>query len=469
MNRKTIIVLLNCVLVIILAVMSFFAYQTYVERQREAFIDKRQEALTPTIPTSMQEGKIGDTYATVFFPIDATGHRVPALERYLETALNEEVESREKTKEIKQLLFLTTKEDTSEFTGVRKVQTIREKYTVNGTTIKRKEVQDTAPVLLTTDYQLFTLTSLVKDPDAFRTILKTQVETDLRARQVADAEIATALASLDTVAVEQLGFTYGNSQLTMTLPTPLAGLEVVHLPIANLFPIVDSKYLSQIDQEAYEAYIAQKAAEEEAKKQTNRISLTFDDGPNPATTPHILATLKKYNVKATFFILGSAIPGNEAILKQIVADGHEVANHTWNHPALTTLSPEQIRQEIQQTQDMITQVTGKRPVMVRPPYGAVNATVMEYLGLPAVNWTVDSNDWRSRNATAILTEIQRSCHAGGIVLMHDIHQPTVDALPSVIEHLQAQGFSMVTASELLGSDLNPKFIYYGQGHAGPAQ
>ena len=224
----------------------------------------------------------------------------------------------------------------------------------------------------------------------------------------------------------------------------------------------------ETDRQAYEAYQIEQA--EKLRQATEQmVSLTFDDGPNPKTTPLILDILKKYNAKATFFILGQNIAGNEDIIRRMVAEGHEVANHSWSHPNFTKLSPDQIKQEVEQTQAALEQITGQRPLMVRPPYGAVNQTVMNAMNLPAIYWSVDSLDWKSRDPKAILNVIQANTHPGSIVLLHDIHQPTAESIEPVIQYLQGQGYNLGTLSNLLGPNLNSQLIYYDRDSSRPAQ
>lgn len=165
--------------------------------------------------------------------------------------------------------------------------------------------------------------------------------------------------------LQQAEFSYKASQVILHLSEQAVGLSQVTVNISSFFDMVNGQYLTDKDRQAYEAYQAEKQ-----RQATERmVALTFDDGPNPKTTPMLLDILKKYNAKATFFILGQNIPGNEEIVKRMVAEGHEVANHSWSHPNFKTLSPEQIKQEVEQTQSALEKITGRRPTMIRPPYG----------------------------------------------------------------------------------------------------
>ena len=172
--------------------------------------------------------------------------------------------------------------------------------------------------------------------------------------------------------------------------------------------------------------------------------------------------LAKYKIKATFFVQGKNIAGNEAILKRMQAEGHEVGNHSWNHPVLTQLSLEDAKKQITDTESAITSVLGKSSKLMRPPYGAISDDIRNSLDLSFIMWNVDSLDWKSKNEAAILTEIQRQTTDGSIILLHDIHQTSVNSLPRVIEYLQGQGYSFVTVSELLNTGLKPHGIYYSR-------
>lgn len=182
------------------------------------------------------------------------------------------------------------------------------------------------------------------------------------------------------------------------------------------------------------------------------VALTFDDGPSAEVTPRILKILEQYDAKATFFMLGSQIDYHPEIAKLVADAGHEIGNHTEQHQDLTKLHPDGIRKEINSTSDKIANATGIRPYLVRPPYGAYNENVKNVVaknGDSIILWSVDSLDWQSRNATAINHEIQQQLKSGAIVLMHDIHPTTADALPELMKRLHQDGYQFVTVSQLL--------------------
>lgn len=186
-----------------------------------------------------------------------------------------------------------------------------------------------------------------------------------------------------------------------------------------------------------------------AKGQSKRIALTFDDGPNEKVTPQILAVLKKYDVKATFFMVGKNVSKNESIVKQIYGDGHEIGNHTWNHPKLINLSNASVKNEVDNTSYAIYKAIGQNPTVFRPPYGATSDQVRSVISMPTILWSLDTLDWKHRDAVKILSYVKASVKDGSIILMHDIHQSTANGLENVILYLQKQGYEFVTVSEIL--------------------
>lgn len=204
---------------------------------------------------------------------------------------------------------------------------------------------------------------------------------------------------------------------------------------------------------AYQSY--------QAKKQQKLVALTFDDGPNAATTSQALDILAKYHVKGTFFMLGKNVAGNEQLVKRVHDEGHEIGNHSWSHPQLPTLALEQAKKQIEDTQAALRAVIGESPKMMRPPYGAINDTIRNAVDMSFIMWNVDSLDWKNRNTASIMEQVKKQTCPGSIILMHDIHQTTINALPSVIEYLQKNGYTLVTVSELLNHRLEGHRLYYG--------
>jgi peptidoglycan/xylan/chitin deacetylase (PgdA/CDA1 family) len=184
--------------------------------------------------------------------------------------------------------------------------------------------------------------------------------------------------------------------------------------------------------------------------------MTFDDGPHAENTPRLLDMLKKRDIKATFFVVGQCVVEHPAIMKRIVAEGHEIANHSWSHPLLTKMGEDTVNAQIQKTHDAIVAATGVTPKLFRPPYGGFSLNQRNWAnqkwGYKIILWDVDPLDWKYRNAARVHSEIMKLTVPGSIILSHDIHKTTVDAMPETLDALAAKGFKFVTVSELLAMD-----------------
>lgn len=186
------------------------------------------------------------------------------------------------------------------------------------------------------------------------------------------------------------------------------------------------------------------------------VALTFDDGPAPENTEIVLNVLEKYQAVATFFVLGERIAGNEVILKRMIELNCEIANHTFSHPNIARISQERVLDEIQRTQQLIENATGIKPKLFRPPYGSYQgrAETIKMMGLHNVLWSVDTRDWQTRSTTENIRRATTDIKSGDIILLHDIHYPSVLAVEKIVCSLQEQGFVLVTVSELLGLGAN---------------
>jgi peptidoglycan/xylan/chitin deacetylase (PgdA/CDA1 family) len=186
------------------------------------------------------------------------------------------------------------------------------------------------------------------------------------------------------------------------------------------------------------------------------IAMTFDDGPHAENTPRLLDMLKKRDIKATFFVVGECVVQYPALMKRIVAEGHEIANHSWSHPLLTKMSEDAVTAQIQRTHDAIVAATGVTPKLFRPPYGGFSLNQRNWANkkwdYKIILWDVDPLDWKYRNSARVHSEIVKLTVPGSIVLSHDIHKSTVDAMPETLDALAAKGFKFVTVSELVAMD-----------------
>jgi Predicted xylanase/chitin deacetylase len=204
----------------------------------------------------------------------------------------------------------------------------------------------------------------------------------------------------------------------------------------------------------------------EVPGESKRIALTFDDGPYPETTEPILDLLKEYHAKATFFVVGTRVERFPETIKREVAEGHEVANHTFNHYFLQKKTTEMVQNEIVRTEEALEQVTGKKPLLFRPPGGFYNEqmiAIAKKYGYTTVlwSWHQDTNDWRSPGVQKIVNKVLNNTRNGDIILLHDYvprSMQTVEALKLILPELQKRGYEMVTVSDLIhnrDSVLNP--------------
>ncbi len=191
------------------------------------------------------------------------------------------------------------------------------------------------------------------------------------------------------------------------------------------------------------------------------VALTFDDGPGEYTGI-VLDNLAEHHASATFFLVGQMITKEtEGYVRRMVSEGHELGNHSWDHPDLTTLSPGALRHQLVRTQEIVERVSGVRMRVMRPPYGATDKRVTaetRRIGLAQILWSVDTFDWRDHKP-ALVAERSGRARPGGIVLMHDIHKTTVEALPRLLDRLDRKGYTYVTVSELFGN-LTPGRRYF---------
>lgn len=177
------------------------------------------------------------------------------------------------------------------------------------------------------------------------------------------------------------------------------------------------------------------------------VALTFDDGPGERTG-ELLAQLEKYNAHATFFMQGKNIPGKEDFVKKMKEIGCELGNHSYDHPQLTKLSADKIANQMGTTNDLIQQAAGSTATVMRPPYGAINDTVRSSVGLPMILWSIDTLDWKTRNAQSSIDTVMNDVQDGDVILMHDIHTESIDAALVLIPKLEEAGYQLVTVSEM---------------------
>lgn len=182
-------------------------------------------------------------------------------------------------------------------------------------------------------------------------------------------------------------------------------------------------------------------------KNKKMVALTYDDGPS-IYTPRVLKTLKENNAVATFFVVGNRVPTYSDTVKKAHDMGCEIGNHTYEHKNLTRVSEAEVKRQITKTNRNVKKVTGQAPVIVRPTGGATNANVKQWVGMPSIIWSIDTLDWKTRNADSTKRAVLDHVKDGDIVLMHDLYSATATASETIIPELVKRGYQLVTVSEL---------------------
>ena len=204
------------------------------------------------------------------------------------------------------------------------------------------------------------------------------------------------------------------------------------------------------------------------KSSDKLIALTFDDGPHSQYTPKLLNALKEQDCHATFFLLGYLSSSNKQIVNDIVANGHELGVHSWNHSNYAKLTSQQVTDDITKASQALYHACQQYPTLMRPPYGSYTSdtlAVMQKQNLPVVLWNIDIKDWNTSSKAKVKQDLLSQSRDGAVFVLHDSHQSTVDAVIEALPILKKQGYEFVTVSELAAlkkQTLSAGKIYYGK-------
>lgn len=455
-GKKTFIVLsllgLAFIAALVLGAVKIYAIFQEKELQEKVSVLIAQEETYHAEKTEKQSKMIGSHYVEAFYPL-LDGQVMASVKEQMDADSQTIKDNQKKGDKIEELSFYYAEEKETSLKDVKEVLVHRKDYHVKEMKISKGEEREVADSYLGADGSPFTLDKLFQDPDAAKEIFINEISSQLTFRQADEAVQTEILNNLNGTELGQWSFRYEYSHFSIKLSKEVQGLTSIDVPLSSFYDQINADYLTGDDLAAYQNF--------EAKKHVKMVALTFDDGPDPKTTPQALDILKKYGAKATFFMVGQNIAGNEAIVKRVHNEGHQIGIHTWDHPVLTKLPLESAKKEILDTQTAINNVIGIKPMITRPPYGAINTTIQNSVDQSFIMWNVDSLDWKTRNTKAIMQEIAKT-QPGSIILMHDIHQTSIDALPSVLEYLKSNGYTLVTVDELLEGQLEPHRIYYGR-------
>ncbi len=191
----------------------------------------------------------------------------------------------------------------------------------------------------------------------------------------------------------------------------------------------------------------------------NYVAMTFDDGPHPQNTPRLLEILRARNIKATFFVIGQSVNLYPSVVRSTVAEGHEIGNHSNTHRLLSKLSDAEICADLTRCRDAVTRAADYQMHVMRPPYGGLvkrqREMVHSEFGYPTILWSVDPLDWKRPGPSVVASRIVKGTNAGSIILSHDLHGQTVDAMPATLDNLLSRGFKFVTVSQLIAMKSTP--------------
>ena len=394
--------------------------------------------------STVKSGWIGDKYVKVYYP-NSNIEQANEIKVRLDEETKGLVEGNLTfDKDIKEIAFYGVVEKESNFATVNEVSVKKVSHKVESRKVESASESLVSSIYLDKDNKEFTLSSLFSSPDNAKQKFLSKIKQQLAVKGLSEEDINAIIMKLRDQDMATWKFTYVESKFNIAIDENKSELKSVDIPVNDLYKYIDGTYLKDEDLTKYNEYIK--------KRSRKAVALTFDDGPNPNTTPVALELLKKYNAKATFFMVGRSVAGNEDIIKQVVAEGHQIGNHSWSHPLLTKVSLEEAKRQINDTTEALKKASGQDVHIMRPPYGGINPTIQAAVNQSFILWDIDTLDWKNRNTASIMKEV-RKAQPGSIILMHDIHQTSIDALPSVLQYLTEQGFELVTIDELMGDQL----------------
>ena len=423
------------------------AYQKWQEYNFQSQVKKTVEAADKSDlakDSKAKSGWIGDKYVKVYYPNSNTPEANEVKSR-LDDETKDLVEGELNfSKNIKEIIFYGSKEEEGKFANVTELSLEKVSHKINDYEVGPISTKILLSSYTEKDGKTFTLSSLFKSPDDAKNKFLFKIKQQLALKGISENDIKTIINKLRDQDMATWKFAFNDSKFNINIEPKVGDVNSVEVSINDLYKYINESYLKGEDLEKYQTYIK--------KKNRKAVALTFDDGPSPKTTPIALELLKKYNAKGTFFMVGHAVEGNEEIVKQVVAEGHQIGNHSWDHPVLTKISLEKAKSQINDTTAALKKASGLDVHIMRPPYGAINETIQAAVDQSFILWDVDTLDWKNRNTASIMKEVKKA-QPGSIILMHDVHQTTIDALPLILQYLTEQGFEMVTIEELMGDQL----------------
>ncbi|WP_175989263.1 polysaccharide deacetylase family protein [Bacillus sp. Marseille-Q1617] len=466
MNRR--VLGISIILFLLIASFSLFAKGKWVENDSKAVVKVEEKELSDfpglNLETKTKEGELfTSSIATPYTKSDALNSQINAWIQKKQNEFMKDVKMNEAYLSKDKRAHLNIHIDTSKVND--NIYSFNlESYQYTGGANGKTEIQPFT-INLETE-KVLTLRHVVKDNTERKiaSLVKKEIMADSNIAMYVFEDILNETLK-DTGkwkwSINKDGFTLYFDEYEIAAGA--AGPVNIEIPIEKMAPYLNEEILEGLKEKAEDELpeeFTPDIVDLDADKKV--VALTFDDGPHPKVTPAILSTLDKFDAKATFFMLGNQAGYYPSVAQEVAQQGHEIGNHTTSHMDLTNLNKEEIIKEIEASNELIKMASGQTPSVFRPPYGAYNQDVKDYIKenkTPLVLWSVDSLDWQSRNANEVNKKVKEEVVSGSIILLHDIHPSTAKALPELLESLESEGYQFITVSQLL--------TLQGQSGAGP--
>ncbi|MBF0015480.1 MULTISPECIES: polysaccharide deacetylase family protein [Enterococcus] len=457
MRKKLLLIAIFCALILTLVVGAMYKYlmsQVYGEEQTnfETQVEKtiKTEFFDRDI-TQIEESKSGDNqYNKYYLYYSATENKniIKQLEAQTQVASKQLKDSRS------MVVSYVNEEKVNDALINR--QLVTKEYIWDDKTKSLKylgELKELSEILLSKNRNEPRLKDIVNDESdllAINRIVQEQLlSTRTKLKSTIDEEELDQVLTNDFLSKDSK-ITILPHSIQIAFDKEVLGVTTMNVDIEKILPFINPAIVSDNN-------LPKKSLDQKR----NYIALTFDDGPNDTSTKKLLGELKKEKIKATFFVLGQMVDKNPEVAKKIVGEGHEIGSHSYTHPDLTQVTLDKVKEEVLKTDKAIFHATGVLPKLFRPPYGAVNGAVAKTIGLPIIQWNVDSEDWQVKNKDLIVNKVIDTVENGSIILIHDIHERSVESIPEMVSQLRKRGYEFVTISELLSYGQKPLNQYFG--------
>ncbi len=227
-------------------------------------------------------------------------------------------------------------------------------------------------------------------------------------------------------------------------------------PVVTEAPVVESPEVETAQVATGTSIVMDPEPKKEARPKA--VALTFDDGPSRENTETILNVLSEYQAHATFFVVGNRVPVDKDILQKELQGHHEIENHSYDHSNLARLKWKKVKAQMKKTDALVKEATGGYKMSyLRPPYGAISDKMRKDLDRPMILWSLDTLDWKTDKPGKVFKAVKKNVKDGDIILMHDIHSSTAEAVKKIVPWLASQGYDMLTVKELFErKNLQPK-------------